>query len=179
VFQSLHQDLASLTLHLQAHGGCRSDAGLTLDEKLAADFQEGDLLFRSYFLVNRFLDVKEYFKEATDEEIVEVVRHPALIAEKRGSVDQHGRFMDAQTIAALQASGILDQITARRTANKAEKYGVEIVVKKKNGKDAILFPTDKRKAKQLLTFLNEGFYQGELTDRLYQTNSQRVLPNIE
>ncbi len=87
--------------------------------------------------------------------------------------------MDAQTIAALQASGILDQITARRTANKAEKYGVEIVVKKKNGKDAILFPTDKRKAKQLLTFLNEGFYQGELTDRLYQTNSQRVLPNIE
>jgi hypothetical protein len=152
------------------------DAGLTLGEKLAAVFQEGRLLFRSYFVVNSFLDVKEYFKEATDEEIVEVVNHPMLLAEDEEQLTSISDSWMRRRSAALQASGILDQITPRKTANKAQKYDVEIVVKKKNGKDAIVFPSDKKKAKKLLTFLNEGFYQGELTDRLYQTNSQRVLP---
>jgi hypothetical protein len=153
------------------------DAGLTLDEKLAAVFQDGQLLFRSYFVVNSFLDVQEYFKEATDEEIVQVVNHPILLAEDEEQLTSISDSWMRRRFAALQASGILDQITPRKTANKARKYDVEIVVtKKKNGKDAIVFPYDKKKAKKLLTFLNEGFYQGELTDRLYQTNSQRVLP---
>jgi hypothetical protein len=173
--------LKGFTISLHSHNTFRKmdDAGLTLDEKLAAVFQDGQLLFRSYSLVNRFLDVKEYFKEATNEEIIQVVRHPTLLAEDEKQVTSMADSWMRKRFAALQASGILDQITARRTANKAGKYGVEIVVKKKDGKDAIVFPSDKRKAKRLLTFLNEGFYQGELTDRLYQTNSHRALKNEE
>jgi hypothetical protein len=179
-FRKIQLILKSFTI-LHSHDTFRKmeDPGLTLDEKLAAVFLDGQLLFRSYFLVNRFLDVKEYFKEATDEEIVQVVNHPILMADDEDQLTTIADSWMRKRFAALQASGILDQITARKTANKAERFGVEIVVKKKNGKDAIVFPSDKKKAKKLLTFLNEGFYQGELTERLYQTNSQRVLPKTE
>lgn len=162
-------------LHSSATFHRLQEEGMTLGTSLAAIFRDGKLYFRSFALINRFLDVKEYFKEATDEEILEVVGHSVLLAEDTGKLTALADSWMRKRFAALQSSGILDQITARKTANKAEKYGVTIQVKKKDGKDAILFPSDKKKAKQLLTFLNEGFYQGELTDRLYQTNSQRIL----
>src|SRR5262249_25777012 len=84
------------------------DAGLTLDEKLAAVFQGGQLLFRSYFVVNSFLDVKEYFKEATDEEVVEVINHPILLAEDEEQLTSISDSWMRRRFAALQASGILD-----------------------------------------------------------------------
>ena len=173
--------LKGFTISLHSHNTFQrmDDAGLTLDEKLAAVFQDGQLLFRSYSLVNRFLDVKDYLKEATNEEIVQVVRHPVLLTENEEQLSSMADSWMRKRFAALEASGILDKITARKTANRAQKYNIEIEVKKKNGKDAIVFPSDKKKAKTLLTFLNEGFYQGELTDRLYQTNSQRVLKSGE
>jgi hypothetical protein len=162
-------------LHSSATFHRLQEEGLTMGTSLAAIFRNGKLYFRSFALINRFLDVKEYFKEATDEEILEVVGHSVLLAEDTGKLTALADSWMRKRFSALQSSGILDQITARKTANKAEKYGVAIQVKKKDGKDAILFPSEKKKAKQLLTFLNEGFYQGELTDRLYQTNSKRIL----
>lgn len=153
-----------------------TEEGLTLGTNLAAVFRNGKLYFRSFAIVNRFLDVKDYFKEATDEEIRGLVGHAVLVAEDIDKLTKDADSWMRKRFSALQNSGILDQIAARKTANKAEKFGLTIQIKKKDGKDAIIFPSDKKKAKQLLTFLNEGFYQGELTDRLYQTNSQRVLP---
>ena len=153
-----------------------NESGLSLGTSLAAVFRNGKLYFRSFAIVNRFLDVKDYFKEATDEEIRGLVGHVVLLAEDADKLVKDADSWMRKRFAALQISGILDHITARKTANKAEKYGMTIQIKKKDGKDAIVFPSDKKKAKQLLTFLNEGFYQGELTDRLYQTNSQRALP---
>ncbi len=166
-------------LHSSATFHRLKEEGLTLGTSLAAIFRDGRLYFRSFALINRFLDVKEYFKEATDEEILEVVGHSVLLAEDTDKLTKLADSWMRKRFAALQTSGILDQITARKTANKAKKYGFELDIKKKDSKDAIVFPSDKKKAKQLLTFLNEGFYQGELTDRLYQTNSQRVLPKAD
>ena len=162
-------------LHSSATFHRLQEEGLTLGTSLAAIFRGGKLYFRSFALINRFLDVKEYFKEATDEEILEVVSHSVLLAEDTGKLTKVADSWMRKRFAALQSSGILDQLTARKTAKKARKYGVVIEVKKKDGKDAIVFPSDKKQAKRLLTFLNEGFYQGELTDRLYQANSQRII----
>lgn len=166
-------------LHSSATFHRLKEEGLTLGTSLAAIFKDGKLYFRSFALINRFLDVKEYFKEATNEEILEVVGHSVLLAEDTDKLTKQADSWMRKRFAVLQSSGILDQITARKTANKAKKYGFELEIKKKDGKDAIVFPAGKKQAKELLTFLNEGFYQGELTDRLYQTNSQRVLPSIE
>jgi hypothetical protein len=153
-----------------------TEAGLTLGPKVAAVFKDGKLYFRSFALVSRFLDLKGYLKEASNEEIEGVLSHSVLTTDDAPTLAQTADSWMRKRFAALQASGILDQITARRTANKAEKYGLTIQVRKKGGKDAIVFPADKKQAKRLLTFLNEGYYQGELTDRLYQTNSQRAVP---
>jgi hypothetical protein len=177
--QLIAQKRFAISLHAKSTFEKLNKEVLILGTNLAAVFKDGKLYFRSFALINRFLDVKEYFKEATNEEILEVVGHAVLLAEDTDKLTKLADSWMRKRFAALQSSGILGQITARKTANKAKKYGFELEIKKKDGKDAIVFPSDKKKAKQLLTFLNEGFYQGELTDRLYQTNSQRVLPKAD
>ncbi len=151
------------------------EAGLTFGTSLAAIFRDRNLYFRSFALINRFLDVKEYFKEATNEEIKKVVGHSVLYIEDSEMLIGMADSWMRKRFAALISSGILDQIDARKTANKAKNYGLILKITKKDGKDAIEFPKDKKLAKKLLTFLNEGFYKGELTDQPYQTNSKRKL----
>jgi hypothetical protein len=41
--------------------------------------------------------------------------------------------------------------------------------------DKIVFPADKWAAKRLLLFLNEEPFRSGITDKLYETNSKRVV----
>ncbi len=151
------------------------EAGLTFDTKLAAVYEGGQLLFRSYSTVKAFLDLTEYFHEATNDEITEVLDHSMILCEDVDGVLKAADGWMRKRFTALTASGILDLVTARKVANKGKKFGFQFAVKKKNGTDALVFPTVKKAAKQLLNFLNEGFFVGELTGTLYQSNSQTRL----
>jgi len=70
-------------------------------------------------------------------------------------------------------SGGLDALKPRKICRRAKKYGLTFDIKKESDKDTIVFPSDKKEIKNLLTFLNEGYFEGELTGTLFRTNPQR------
>lgn len=149
-----------------------TDAGLTFDTKLAAVYQDGDLLFRSYSAVKSFLDVTEYFHEATNEEISAVLRSTVMSCPDEATVLQQADGWMRKRFSAIKASRILEKITARKVVNRAKKFGLAIQVSKMDGKSVLVFPVDKKEAKKFLSFLSEGYFVGELTGALYQSNSQ-------
>lgn len=151
------------------------DEGFTLDSKLVAAYVEGTLFFRSYTVVNAFLDLTEYFEEATDTEIAEVLSHPLLSVDSEEVVLSMVDSSMRKKFAAVQATGILDKITARKTANTAKKFGLDFVVTRQDNRDAIVFPSDKKTAKRLLTFLLQGYYVGELTGEKFEASSHRAM----
>jgi hypothetical protein len=151
------------------------EEGFTLDSKLVAAYMDGTLLFRSYSAVNAFLDLTEYFEEATDTEIAAVLSHPLLAVESEEAVLSMVDSSMRKKFAALQTTGILGKITARRTANKAKKFDLKFAVTRQGDKDAIVFPSNKKAAKQLLTFLLEGYYIGELTGGKFEAGSHRAM----
>ncbi|MDZ7699241.1 MAG: DUF4868 domain-containing protein [Deltaproteobacteria bacterium] len=146
------------------------DPGLILDSSLVGVYKQGNsLYFRSYTLVSRFLNLSPYFVEATDVDIQEVlddskfhVDDESVILEMADSV-MRKRFM------AVKASGILNRVKVKRAQTQANKFGLKIKIS--GGK--IVFPVEKRDAKELLRFLMEGYYEGPLTGNKYITNSQR------
>ena len=148
------------------------DPGLTLGSSLVASYEEGrGLFFRSYALVNRFLSLESYFVEAADSDIKDVldddkfeVDDVSLILENADSV-MRKRFM------AVKSSGILDRVTVRKIQRQAHKFRID--VETRNNK--IVFPTERKKAKELLRLLLEGYYDGPLTGTKYVTNSQRPI----
>ena len=145
--------------------------GLTLDVKLTAVYRptERKLLFRNFRTVNTFLPLADFYKEASEQEIREVLDHPLLAAEDPDESVAGANEWFRKRIAMLKDSGLLDEFSASQIQSRSTGYDVSVSVV--DGK--IVFPSEKSAAKRLLQFLNEELYRGAITETLYETNSKR------
>jgi hypothetical protein len=145
--------------------------GLALEGRLSAVFQPAvkKLVFQNFRTVNTFLPLADFYEEASEEEIRDVLDHKLLAPEDADALATGANQWFRKRIAMLRDSGVLDQYSARQIKERSRGYDLEIHVSK--GK--IVFPADKQAAKRLLQFLNEELYRGAITDALYETNSKR------
>lgn len=150
----------------------RNRPGLTLDNKLAAVYyaQDEKLIFSSFRTANTFLPLNALYREASENEIREVLDHDLLAPADVDAITAHGRTQwFRKRFAMLRDSGILDQYTAEQILNHSQNYDVTIQLD--DGK--IVFPAEKPAAKRLVQFLNEELFRGAITEKLYETNSKR------
>lgn len=145
--------------------------GLTLDNKLSAVYRLDDqaLLFHNFRTVNTFLPLADFYKEASEQEIREVLGHDLLDPEDEEGLAVNANQWFRKRFAMLKDSGVLDDYTAEQIRDHSAGYEVDVVVQ--DGR--ISFPVDKREAKRLLQFLNEEIFRGAITETLYETNSKR------
>lgn len=146
--------------------------GLTLDAKLGAAYfrQEQKLLFHNFRAANTFLPLNVYYREASANEIRQILEHDLLAPEDIDAIAAHGQTQwFRKRFAMLKDSGILDRYDAQQIVAHSEGY--EVAVQLQDGK--IVFPSAKAEAKRLLQFLNEELFRGAITETLYETNSKR------
>lgn len=145
--------------------------GLSLDRKLSAVYltEEEKLLFQSFRTVNTFLPLADFYEEASEQEIRDVLEHERLAPEDADALAVNANQWFRKRFAMLRDSGVLDQFTARQIQIRSNGYDVNIHISQ--GK--IVFPAEKPAAKRLLQFLNEELYRGPITETLYETNSKR------
>lgn len=145
--------------------------GLILNEKLSAVYlsTESKLLFRSFRNVNTFLPLADFYKEASEQEIREILNHNLLAPEDPDATATSATQWSRKRFAMLRDSRVLDQYSANEIEGRSNGYDVEIHISQ--GK--IVFPADKPEAKKILQFLNEEIFRGPITETLYETNSKR------
>ncbi|MDT8320788.1 MAG: hypothetical protein RQ826_09725 [Xanthomonadales bacterium] len=145
--------------------------GLTLDMKLSAVYlpADGKLLFHSFRTVNTFLPLAEFYEEASEQEIREVLRHNLLAPEDEDALASGANQWFRKRFAMLRDSGVLDRYSARQIQQRSHGYDVDI----RTSQGKIVFPTEISAAKKLLQFLNEEIFRGAITETLYETNSKR------
>ena len=145
--------------------------GLTLDNKLSAVYRPDDqtLLFHNFRTVNTFLPLADFYQEASEQKIRDVLGHELLEPEDEDALAVNANQWFRKRFAMLGDSGVLDNYTAEQIREHSAGYEVDVAVK--DGK--ITFPEDKREAKRLLQFLNEEIFRGAITETLYETNSKR------
>lgn len=160
----------SLILRNDAYESAESP-GLTLDRKLSAVYlpTERKLLFRNFRTVNTFLPLADFHKEASEQEIREILNHKLLVPEDPEALATDANQWFRKRFAMLKGSGVLDQFSAGEIQSRSKECGVSIRVS--NGK--IVFPSDKPAARKLLQILNEELFLGAITETLYETNSKR------
>ncbi|MBV6424235.1 MAG: hypothetical protein NAOJABEB_02045 [Steroidobacteraceae bacterium] len=145
--------------------------GLTLDIKLAAVHfpAEQKLLFRNFRTVNTFLPLGDFYDEASEQQIREILAHDKLAPVNVEAIATESNQWFRKRFALLRDSGVLDKYTAKEIRRRSKGYDVEIQMQR--GK--IVFPEDRPAAKKLLQFLNEELFRGAITETLYETNSKR------
>jgi hypothetical protein len=145
--------------------------GLTLDGKLSALYVAVNckLLFNNFRIINSFLPLANFYKEASEQEIREVLNHAILAPEDTEALALDANQWFCKRFAILKDSNILNEYTAKQIKARSKGYEVNIKIRG----DKIIFPADKIAAKRLLQFLNEELYRDPITETLYETNSKR------
>lgn len=145
--------------------------GLTLDSKLSAVYEPAGrkLLFHNFRTVNTFLPLADFYEEASEQQIKEVLGHKLLAAEDADALATDANQWFRKRFAMLRDSGVLDAYSAKQIQARSKGYDVAIHVSK--GK--IVFPAERAAAKKLLQFLNEELFRGPITETLFETNSKR------
>lgn len=145
--------------------------GLTLDGKLSAVYASanGKLLFQNFRTVNTFLPLADFYEEASEQQIREVLNHDLLAPEDPDALATGANQWFRKRFAMLRDSGVLDQHSARLIKQRSNGHDVDIHI----SKGRIVFPADRPAAKKLLQFLNEELFRGPITETLYETNSKR------
>lgn len=145
---------------------------LVLERELRAVYfpSEKKLLFRNFRMTNAFLPLTEYYSEASEKDIKEVLGHSRLLAENSQQVVDESNQWTRKRFAMLRDSGTLDKYAPKEIQSLAKGYSLKVSIK--GGK--IVFPSNKHAVKRLLQFLNEELFKGPITQTLYETNSRRV-----
>lgn len=151
------------------------EPGINIGPDVHAVYAGDSLLFRREYWARRVVDIKGYFRSATEQDVDEFLAHESI------AVDDEQRFRDSadqrvrRRLARINNSEILDRVAPNLVSERAAEYGVRAAVDGEGDDRTLVLPSDKQEVKHLLKFLEEEYYEGPLTDRKYIANSKRLL----
>ena len=146
----------------------------TFDNSLAFVIEGGLIKFRSLQIVRAILDVGEFYREATEEDVRQFAGHASFdVSDMDGFIsiaDQPSRKL----ISAITDAGSLDQFPPLVIQGAARETGLGVEVRD----NKIVMPTNRRALKELLQFLDESRYRGPLSGTPFIANSRRPAQNL-
>jgi len=156
------------------------EPGLILQDKLTAHYQNGTLYFSSYHNTKRFLDLADYYREATDTDLDAFAATELFAFEDEAGFKDQADSIIRKKIALLQKNEVLKDISVvdiQTVANNfnaelPEEHHINITV---NDDGKLVIPEDKKQLKELIRFLDEDYVTAPLTKRKCLTNSKQYL----
>ena len=156
------------------------EPGLILQDKLTAHYSNGTLHFSSYHNTKRFLDLTDYFREATDSDLDAFADVELFAFEDEASFKNQADSIIRKKIALLHRNNVLENISVANIQTVANNFNAELPAEHhisinvdENGK--LVIPKDKKQLKELIRFLDEDYVTAPLTRRKCLTNSKQYL----
>lgn len=148
------------------------DPGITLQDKLTALHDGKDLLFYSYHNTRHFLDLSDYYREATDADLKKFSSDRSIFIEDEDVFIKNADSSVRKKIALIQKNKILSKVKAEDIRSSAKSFGLDITL---TDKGKILLPSDKKEMVNILRFLDEDYFDTVLTKRKCITNSKEYI----
>lgn len=167
--RKLLQNRNVIVYNRQTYDRLRDDAFI-IDNMVSAVHQNGKFYFRSYANANKIFDLSDYYKEATDKELKTFSEHPKIAVTDLDWLREKSNSVIRKNVKMLQDSGVLDGADTKKIRKDAHDYNLDIKLDKM-GK--IVLPKDRRQVKDILLWLNEGYFKGAITGAHYKTNSKK------
>ena len=143
--------------------------GLSIGRHIDCLFMSGKLQFTSFFFARQIFDLSEYYREATNSDIINFTGNEIIAMDNAEEFSKVANSWERRKIAAIMDSGILNNYSAAKIKSIAKQTGIELSVKDKR----IIIPSDKKERRIVLGFLDEEVYKGVFSQTIYQTNSKR------
>lgn len=130
------------------------EPGLSPGKNLGAILRGDELLFQKSWCARRIFDLTSYFKEATDEQLYEFLRHKHFTHHDSNSAhSQFDSWMRTKVCLILE-SGVLDKHNPEQLRIIAADLSYSLSI---DSQGRIIFPQEKKQMKGLLRFLSEDY----------------------
>ncbi|MER0127999.1 Kiwa anti-phage protein KwaB-like domain-containing protein [Franconibacter daqui] len=149
--------------------------GFSLSDRLTAILVGDKLLFKSFFMLRRFFNMEEYFNEATREDLDNFIGNDIFHVENAENFMTFADSAIKKKVSLIISSGILNDQPIENLIECAQKIGYRLGITNVNGDNKITMPSSKREVKQLLYFLDQGYFNSIITNELMLTNSKRPI----
>ncbi|EIV5398027.1 DUF4868 domain-containing protein [Klebsiella pneumoniae] len=149
--------------------------GFSLSDRLTAILVGDKLLFKSFFMLRRFFNMEEYFNEATREDLDNYIGNDIFHVENAEDFMMFADSAIKKKVSLIISSGILNDQPIENLIECAQKIGYQLGITNVNGDNKITMPNSKREVKQLLYFLDQGYFNSIITNELMLTNSKRPI----
>lgn len=156
------------------------DPGLVLQQRLTAQFKDGKLYFKSYHNTRRFLDLNNYYREATDVDLEAFTDVDLFVFEDEAAFKEGADSIIRKKVALLQQNNVLEDLSVPDIQNVATDFNTDLPDDRQisinideDGK--LIIPSDKKELKKLIRFLDEDYVTAPLTQRKCLTNSKQYL----
>ena len=147
--------------------------GFSLSSKLCAVIDGSRINFLSFRSLSSIFDVKEYFHEATMEDIAQFTKKSIF------QFENDAKFLDQLTISMKKQIKMisyfktLDHCGIKQIEESAKKNGIQVTFTP-NGKKLVI-PKNKNETVVILKLLSESIFTGDLSKNNYETNSRKVI----
>lgn len=150
--------------------------GFSIGEKIDAVLtKSGKFSFNSFYIVRRFFDMSEYYREATQADLDAFVGHGKLMFKCEDTFKDIADSQIKRKILLINGSGILDSYSIEDLVKCAESINISLEIDESGPDKKLLVPEGKREIKQLLNFLDQGYFNTLITNETMFTNSKRKL----
>ena len=149
--------------------------GLTIDYKLTATLEEGKLKFFSFHNARQLFDLSEYYKEATDDDVIEFSNLDSIKSVDNKQLLEMSDSWVRRKVSLIHQSGILQNVPINEMKAIATDFSIPFITVTENGEELIKIPDNKPDLKKLLRFLDEDYYKSPLSKTNFITNSKRAL----
>ena len=141
----------------------------TLDSSLTCIIEGGMIKFKSQHKLRSIIDLREIYREATDQEVKGFAGHPRLIVEDVDEFTKATNQTSRKLIKEILSDNTLNLYEIKNIQEAAEVTGLKVVVKR----EKIVMPEEHKEIKALLQLLTESRYSGPLSRKPYISNSHR------
>ena len=149
----------------------KEDFGIGITDGVDALYREGRLLFSSFYYARQIFDLRDYYREATDDELERFTDHKMLELEDRERFVKNADTWIRRKISHIHDSGVLEKYKPEEVVRRANRVGVSMSAR--DGK--LVLPKDKKTVKLVLGFLDEEAYKGVFSGTTYLANSKRTI----
>lgn len=148
--------------------------GFNIDDKLVAIIESQSIKFRSFTSLRSIFDMNQYFALATKQDIDNFTKHTAFDVPQGFDMNLVADNVIRKKVALINKSKILDTQPVDKIETAANNLNFPLVTSGAGNAKKIVMPTDKKLIKDLLDFLDEDYFNSELTQVRYRSNSKRV-----
>ena len=145
---------------------------ISLDNKLLCVISGNSIKFNSFSNMRCVFDMKEYYQEATNEDIELFASHSSICVENVENLKNIANQNIRKRIHNLLKSNVLNEFSATDILNKAQEHGFENLISIQNNQ--IQLPNEAKEIIKVLCFLDEKLYKGVFSDLVIMANSTKT-----